>query len=203
MKILWLILLFIQGYVFAQIGEGIVNIDFDENTKLEFYSNAQGSKPVQTIELHFRDDLNSISIKDYGKHEEWLHPEALWLEYEFFFFRCTKKVKDYYEIIVDQGTGKRLWVKKSEKVVLKSWEEFLKSVLSVERMEKQAIKSAPEENSSVVEDNEAVFFEVVEMKGNWIKVEQAEIEEVIQKPVSGWIKWTDGNKLLVRYSLIM
>jgi len=203
MKTLCLILAFIPAYICAQIGEGIVNINFNEHTKLEFYSNSQEKTPVETVEFHIRPESGEIGIKDYGKHEEWLHPEALWLEYEFFFFRCSKKDGDYYEVIVNQETSKKLWLKKSEKVVFKNWGEFLKSVLSIERIGQQAIKSAPDDNSKAVEYQGEDFFNVTEMKGNWVKIVEAEVEEEILKPVSGWIKWTDGKKLLVKYSLIM
>ena len=77
MKSLCILIAFIPGCLLAQIGEGIVTINFNEHTKLEFYSNSQETIPIETVAFHIRPESGEIGIKDYGKHEEWLHPEAL------------------------------------------------------------------------------------------------------------------------------
>ena len=75
-----LILFSTQVYSQTDLGIGLVSIDFDDKTVLEFYSDTIECKPVKVIEFFDDRAINSWNIKELDKQKKWLKPEVLYFQ---------------------------------------------------------------------------------------------------------------------------
>lgn len=201
--LLWLVL---SANCFArtEIGIGLVEINFDDKTVLQFYENPALSKSFGRIEFFDDKSINSWNIRNLEKEKVWLSPEVLWLDYSSFIFRCTARRQNWYQVIVNNESGKTLWLRKQKAVEFKTWEQFLKEMFGVERLGAQKIRQAPLINSREIKYRGKDCFQVRRLKGDWIEIfspaycKNGYTES--KTPVkSGWIKWRAGNKLLIDY----
>ncbi len=185
----------------TELGIGLASVKFNNETVLKFYSGPYDKEPKQTLEF-FNDEMVGTSIKDFEIHEEWLRPEVLAIDYSHLIFRCKSEDRFWVEVVVNNETGETLWLRKSKTLILSTWEEFLKDMFAISRNSMQEIKMQPldtaEENIYTGEE----CFQVKSMRGDWIQIFSAEhCEEDGGKLKSGWIKWKEGNTLLVDYFL--
>lgn len=207
LQIINIFLLFsIQVWSQVDLGIGLVSIDFDDKTVLEFYSDTLESEPVKVVEFFNDTTINSWNIKNLDEEKEWLKPEVLWLDYSAFTFRCLARTGNWLEIIVNNESGKNYWLKTIESTKFKNWEEYLKDMAGVERLSSfpQKIKIEPTDNSTEIKYQGTDCFVVKSMKGNWIEITTTDYcDENFtdgKKPIkSGWIKWRKGNELMIYY----
>lgn len=201
-----LILFSTQVWSQTNLGIGLVSIDFNDKTVLEFYSDTLESKPEKVIEFFNDKTINSWNIKDLKKKKEWLQPEVLWLDYYAFTFRCLTNSDNWFEIIVNNETEKTYWLKNTHSTEFKNWEEYLKDMFSVERHPSfpQQIRTEPTDNSQKLKYQGTDCFVVKSMNGDWIEITTPEYCDEnftdSKTPVkSGWIKWRKGNELMINY----
>jgi len=199
--ILSIVFNFIILTTFAQseLGIGIVSIDFNDKTKIDFYESSDLNKVLKTIEFFNDESINSWNIKNLKSHQNWLQPESLWLDYHQFTFRAKTENTDCFEVYVSEN--KTMWIKKTDFTELWTWEEYLQNMFSVERIDKntQNIYSKPFTKSEIIKsDSKDDCFSVKRMQNDWIEIETSEHCEN-EKKVKGWIKWRNNDELLINY----
>lgn len=180
----------------------MVSINFDAKTVLNFYETKSDQQPIKTISFFNDPTINSWNIKNINEQQEWLKPEVLWLDYFMLTFRCTATTENWLQVIVNNESGEKYWLNKSELTTYKSWETYLKEMFSVERNsdKSQKIRTSPTDNSSEIAHNEQDCFIVKSMKGDWIEIVKPDYcEGDSTKAITGWIRWKDGNNLLIDY----
>jgi hypothetical protein len=196
--------------VFAQadLGIGIIAITCDSNAILNLYTSPSDAAPAKSIELYNDISINSVSIRNIDKAKDWLNPEALWLEYSFFFFRCKQNKGDWFEVIANNETRVSFWLKRNEWTTFVSWDSYLKNTFMISRLssQPQKIRLLPSDNAREIEYSGKDCFQVKSVKGDWIEIftpaycEQGYTDSKI-KFESGWIKWRSHEKLLIEYFL--
>lgn len=85
-----------------------------------------------------------------------------------------------------------------------SWETYLQGMFGIARLsnQNQTIKKQPSDSSEEIKYSGSDCFQVKSMEGDWIEIFTADqCDESKTKIKSGWIKWTQGNKLLIEYYL--
>lgn len=191
----------------SDLGCGLVSINFDDKTILHFYATKTDNQPVKIVEF-FNDD-NNWNIRDLDKQKAWLKPEVLELDHSTFIFRCKSLTDDWLEIIVNNENGKSLWLKKNELTKYSSWETFLQGMFGVARLydQNQEIKKQPSDSSEEIKYFGGDCFQVKSMNGDWIEIFTADYcDESYTKSKtkikSGWIKWRQGNKLMIEYYIM-
>ncbi len=201
-----LILYSTQVWSQTDLGIGLVSIAFDDKTILEFYSDTSATQPKKVVEFFDDRSINSWNIKDLDKQKEWLKPEVLWLDYNTFTFRCINQTDKWFEIIVNNETRTTYWLKRTDWTKFDDWEEYLKDMFGVERRSSfpQQIRTEPIYNSSEIHYQGTDCFVVRTMKGDWIEITTPEhCDENFtdsKTPIkSGWIKWRQGDKLIINY----
>jgi len=198
------IFLSINATAQTDLGTGLISIHFDSKTILHFYSMPTDKEPAKTISFFDDKSINSWNIKNLDEQKKWLMPEVLWLDYDYFIFRCLKEDNGYYNVIVNNQTGKSYWIKKSAATVFSTYENYLKEMFGVGRLTAMPIKESPTEASATIKYSGTDCFRVRQMKGDWIEIFTADYcDEDSGKPKikSGWIQWKQGNKLLIEYYL--
>ena len=206
MKFLTIILFLFAINASAQtdLGIGIVSIDFIDKTVLSFFKKTSDAKPQYVLKFFNDKSINSTNIKNIEKEKNWLNPEVLWLDYNYFIFRCKSQTKDAFEVVVNNKTGETLWLKKSKSTIFKTWENYLKGMFMIKRLpsDHNDIRFNSSENAPENIFTGEECFQVRSMKGDWIEISTGEsCEEDGSILKSGWIKWRDGNKLLIEYFL--
>lgn len=188
----------------APLGIGIVNINFNEKTIVDFYETPADQTYSKRIEFFADKSINSVNIKNLKKELSWLSPQGLWIDYFKFNLRCKSVNNDWLEVIVNNDTGKTYWIQKTDQTTLLTWEEFLKDMFAIGRLEKvgQKIKTSPSDNATDVEYEGEDCFKVKSLKGDWIEIftpKHCDHYGAKTAIKSAWIKWKKGDKLLIEY----
>jgi hypothetical protein len=200
------LLLFIVTNCFCQteLGVGLVSINFDSKTVLNFYSDTTDKEPIRTIEFFDDKSINSINIRNLEKQKVWLQPQVLWLDYSSFDFRCRSQTSGYYQVIVNNETGQTFWLSKTNVTKFVTWETYLQGMFGIERLsdQKQKIRKTPNDSSCEIKYSGQDCFNVKSMKGDWIEIRTADYcKDIVENKTviitSGWIRWRSGNKLLI------
>ena len=197
-----LVTILIQSYGQVALGTGIVEILFDDKTIVDFYSAPMDKGYFKRIE--FFDDQGSWNIRNLEKEKNWLRPEVLWLDYSRFIFRCKSTTMDWLEVIVNNEDGKSLWIKKNERTRFLSWEEYLKNMFAIDRRwdKPQKIRKSPTETAVEINYEGRDCFQVRSLRGEWIEIftaDHCDEAKTVIKIKSGWVKWRQGNELLINY----
>lgn len=190
----------------TDLGLGLVSINFDDKTTLYFYSTPNDKELKRTIQFFNDQTINSWNIRDLDNHKTWLKPEILWLDYSQFVFRCMSVQGNWLKVVVNNENGETLWIKKNNLTTLRNWENYLKGMFGVARLpdHKQKIRSSPTDSSEEITYQGQDCFQVKSMKGDWIEIFTADYcddsyTDSETKIKSGWIKWRQGNNLLIEY----
>jgi len=202
--ILILIISLSKSYGQVTLGTGIVKIEFDDKTVIDFYKRPTDKSHDKRIEFFDDKEINSWNIKNLETERTWLKPEVLWLDYSQFNFRCKATTADWLELIVSNENGMTLWVRRTKATKYLTWEEYLKDMFGVDRLEsyKQKIRKLPSDTADEIKYEGRDCFEVKSLKGDWIEINSTDhCDEGISKTKidSGWIRWRDGEKLLIVY----
>jgi hypothetical protein len=190
----------------TDLGVGLVSANFNDTTVLHLYASQADKQPAKTIEFFHDKTTNSLNIRDLDKHKQWLKPECLWLDYSSLIFRCKSQTNDWYKLIVNNENGQTLWLRKSEYIKFSNWSEFLSGMFGVSRLpdKKQLIRVAPNGDSKEINYSGPDCFKVKSMNGEWIEIftpDRCKDPENKTKIKSGWIKWREGNNLLIEYHI--
>lgn len=188
------------------LGIGLVSIDFDDNTVLEFYSDTLDTVPEKVIAFFDDKSINSWNIKNLDEQKKWLSPESLWLDYSAFSLRILTRSDKWFDVIVNNETGKTYWLRDTELTEFEDWEKYLKHMFGVARLPefKQKIRTKPAENAQEITYNGADCFIIKSMSGDWVEIvtpdQCNEGYTGSGSPIkSGWIKWRRGDALLINY----
>ncbi len=154
--------------------------------------------------LTFRTGANSIEL---GYGPPWLDGEAIRLDYDMVYFRAIT-VSDYWvEVIVNsmdplpRTFPRTMWVNR-DAVELRLWPQFFLDIHSVEPIDFAAnpLRSGPGEETADMGTNEGDIYHVIAVQGSWMLVASADFRE--SGTPRGWIRWNDGERLLVRFNLL-
>lgn len=194
---LFFTLIFLTSFGQSEIGIGIVSINFDDKTKIEFYDTSDLNKSLKTVEFFNDESIKSWNIKNLDNHKDWLKPESMWLDYGQFRFRCKTKESNCYEVYVSES--KTMWIENKDFTEFLNWEAYLINMFNVELKDisTQNIYSKPFDKSEIIEWK-ANCFKVKQMQKEWIEIETAEHCKS-EKKISGWVKWRNGNEILINY----
>lgn len=198
----------IQAKKAAQLGMGVAVFNFDSTTVINFYKDTTDKNPEKQIEFFEDTSINSYNIRNLESYQAtWLKPEALWIDYSFLNFRIEYISKNWIHLFVNNETGYCLWVKKSKLCEIKSWERYLReNVTVVDNLdpENNKVRVKPDLKADTIHTNPARGYSILKVSGEWIQVSYGLTEdgdlEGKGKPL-GWIKWRDGDVLLIDYSL--
>jgi len=192
-------------------GIGKLKINFllttlkSEEYVLDFFENINDSKPTFKLTLKWSNEDGGrveISNKEYIKIKDFFIEEP----YYIIHFNCFAKQNGLYQVMIDEDTQKRMWIKKSSTIEFITWSNYILDVVSIKQIDflKNPVRMKPNENSEIVY-SKSMDWEVVSIKGNWVEVKFSEIFMDMTIPENqkfrGWMKWKDAEKLLIEYGL--
>jgi len=139
-----------------------------------------------------------------GKFEyanENFHPFAFHPDYFLLALKCIRKEVDRYEVIANEKTGLKKYVKADDpSLKFETWENHILKVFAVGFDRKvNPVLEAPQGRVKKVTRQDAPFHPV-EVRGEWLKIKwdvTSGTESKDTKYESGWVRWRRGEKLLV------
>lgn len=181
---------------------GSADISFDRKTVLYFYEKPDASQmPAQTLRFYEDKELKMDSFKAEGKKSyNLLDPEMHKLDYYLFDLAVKSRRNGWLEVIVDDNTKEMLWLQENKSVKFKDWLQDMKTSFAIGRLnaESNPLRAKPDANAEKMNFDGNDSFNVIEMKGNWIKVNSQNMpSEATKKSISGWIRWRDNNSCLL------
>lgn len=181
------------------VGLGVAQVSPQPGGVLRFYGPPQlGELPADAppaATVRFRAALPSVDI---AEAPPWLVPEHLKMDYEIFLLRVTRLTPHWAEVIGNTTTGETWWVDRAG-IRFASWPEFLLDVSSVEAFAPEAnpVRARPLDSSPVLSTAGGAL-RVLAVQGDWIQVDTSELAD--RMPPDGWMRWRDGDRLLVAFN---
>lgn len=163
-----------------ELGNGLVQ-QIDINNKIKLYR-----------------DINCKKIKvENAKIGKDIIPLLNKTDYSILFFVCVEKNNKFYKIITSSGTY--AYIKPSDKFIFYSWNEFLKNqVVGVESKNSNSLFDKINGKQVVFKNLQSDDeIEIINIKGDWLNIENTTINK------NYWLKWREGNKLLIYLNLLM
>lgn len=192
----------ISGHTEKIQGIGIAKVDFDSSTVIHFYSSLKDDHPAKTVEFYNDKTVNSWRIKRLEEHRKWLLI-SMNLDYSIFEFQYITEKDGWLEVIVDPETSNTFWIKKSDKIEALTWGEYIKDMFGIGPQENslQEIKRTPDMTAEKLRDFDGCY-SVKSVKGDWIELFTSDycedfFDQSEQKIETGWVKWREGDELLV------
>jgi len=193
-------------------GDGLVSVNLDSFPTIELFKEITDTEPTQTIIVYDDKEIKSFNIENLESiSKEWFKPIHIHLDYFIFYFQCSVVEKDWYQIVVNEQTNLKLWVKKSADLEYIKWEKFISGVTAVRPIQADInpIRQEPNVNSNLTNHQFIDCLAPIEVQGDWmkVKVEPAVCDKTFEMEeleyVEGFIKWKNDNKLLINYWLLL
>ena len=179
---------------------GFISFDFDK-----WYS--EGDDTLNKIEILNEDSSIWLSadVQDFVEYTNSelnirknnnidFQPWAFEPSIGVFTIRCIAKTENAYTIIVDEEKNIVKQLQKHEQFQFQTLEEHVSMVLVSTDFSLNPIREKPNENAAIVNtiDDEIDLTASVELKGDWIKIENSYSNKVL-----GWIRWKKGDRFMV------
>jgi len=194
-------------------GDGIVLIDIANFPLIEFYNSPDTAEPTETFKIFMDESINSFNIENLKQiRNDWFKPLHFNLEYFMFYLQCTEIENDWYQVIVNEQTNLKYWMRKSTILSYKSWENFIceKAIgIIPSNPEENPILKSPHLDSEKAEKQPIDCLMPVSISNEWltVKVEPAICDQTNQmnedEIFTGFIRWKKGNQLLIKYYLLL
>lgn len=124
-------------------------------------------------------------------------------DYSLISLRCVGEDKNRYEVIVNEETGLKKYVKKNdENLRLESWEDHILNTFSIDLKKAKNKVFETLDGKELKPDFERIErFEAVEIKDDWLKVKW-EIPNKKEEFELGWVRWKKDDIVLIDWFYI-
>ena len=131
----------------------------------------------------------------------WFVPAHLKLDYDILLLRVLAVSRSAVEVEVNGPQRMSRWVPRDQ-VQLLLWPEFLLGVYALEPLDPAGdpLRNKPLDHAAPITLPAEALLHPTVVRGQWMRVttEGPEGGQVVE----GWLRWTDGERLLVRYDLL-
>lgn len=140
---------------------------------------------------YFYDDSDG----EFDFYNKNFSPLAFHPDYFLLALKVTRIEKKRYEVIVNENTELKKYIKKEELFLkYESWKEHVLNVYAVDfEAEKNPLRKEPNIQSTQIPYISDNFYQPKRIDGNWLQVNWKEKQDTY----SGWIKWKDNQELLI------
>ena len=189
----------------SSMGIGFFQPNFYQNPKLNFYG---GVNLEKSLNEHTPNDSLVFTQTELGFSTSyapaWLFPEHMKLDYGIIMFKVLGYGDDFLKVETNRQTKQFNYVDKTQGRFI-TWPEMLLSVFSLEPLDKRLdkrsqtihIKPLPHSSKVLIEYD---FLKPLLIEGEWMYVKL--VDDGLREKGKGWIRWKEGNQLLINYSLL-
>lgn len=193
-------------------GTGIISVDIEKLPTIYFYENKNDNHFDKTIEVFDDKTINSYNIKNLDSiNTTWFKPLHVHLDYFIFDFQCSDYGEDWIQVVVNEETNLKYWIRNTTVFKFTSWEDFISNVIGIRPLDEKnnPILTKPNVDAPKCVKQPIDCLMPVEVVGDWMKVKLEpavcdktfEMEE--EQNFEGYIRWKKGNKLIIDYFLLL
>jgi len=140
-----------------------------------------------------------------GKYEyenDNFRPFSFHPDYFTLALKLIGEKSNYYEVVVNEETKLKKYIKKNDKnLKFETWENHILKTFAIEFNQKEnPIRETPNGTLKKVDLSKIERFGAVEFKGEWLKINwdtEKNTDSDSKKTDFGWIKWKEGENLLI------
>jgi hypothetical protein len=213
----------------SPLGLGVADVALAPGLGLGLYDDPTSEAPAITLTAFFDEDAGVLrllaaeaGVVDPSGVPEWLRPETLWLDMDILAFRAVDSTAAGLEVVVDEDTGRTMWLRSADLMPsgpaeFMRWEAYLPAkATAIEPIvpsgsivypppppEEPLLRLEPGGEPATFQNTECI--RPAEVRGEWMRIEPGEVcggEIPSEDEVGGlWIRWRDGERMLVTYFL--
>lgn len=130
-----------------------------------------------------------------GTAPPWFLPEVLDIARGHIGLRVHTLAAEWVEVVTNRSDGRTAWLRR-DRVEIVAWPDvLLQSLLTIDP-EANPLRTRPTDEASILATTPAgVRLRPLAVRGDWVQVSTLGLADRI--PPSGWVRWTDGARLLV------
>ncbi len=120
-------------------------------------------------------------------------------------FRCLNKIDNWYEIIIDENSGKSLWIISNKDLKFYDWNSFFKNnlaAIAVIKNDSIIIKKMPNQLSENIDCKIRNCFLGKKVKGDWLYIksytEFCYMNGEYNGNIKAWLKYKENDKMLIK-----
>jgi hypothetical protein len=131
----------------------------------------------------------------------WFVPAHLKLDYGLLLLKVITLSRNWMEVEVNSIDGTTRWVDRNE-LTFVTWPEFISTVNTVEIIDTETnpVRLKPLDHAAILAEGANALLVPLAVRGDWLMVSTDGLADRIVP--TGWIRWRDGERLLVRYNLL-
>jgi hypothetical protein len=211
-----LLLLLLTSSTYAQPnrlkGKGLISVEIEKMPTLRFFESLDSNEPIHSTQVFDDPAIGSYNIKNIEKiSKDWFNPLHCLLDYYIFYFQCSDIKDPWYQIVINEKTDLKYWIKKADFIKYVAWDQFISDVVSVMPNDSiiNPILLSPQINAPKAKKQFINCLTPVSVNGEWLKVriEPAICDKTLEMSESdifeGYIRWREGDELLITYYLLL
>ncbi len=174
------------------IGMIVLSEGYGKNDFLRFY-NSDGSLWYQfTFFFNDKDGAFPYANDDFAPFS--FHPDNFLLA-----LKCIGEHDAVYEVIVNEETGLKKFIKKSDPAfALESLEEHIVKAFAVSiDDESNPIRNTPSRTGKLINGTKEATLHPIQIEGDWLKVRWDSPTESQSTINYGWVKWRSDNVIII------
>jgi len=127
----------------------------------------------------------------------WFVPAHLKLDHGLLLLKVITLSRNWMEVEVNSIDGTTRWVDRGE-LHFETWPEFITTVNSVEIIDAETnpVRLKPLDHAAILAEGTNALLVPLAVHGDWLMVSTDGLADRIVP--TGWIRWRDGEQLLVR-----
>lgn len=201
------VVLLLGGRLPERLGVGIATVSVEPGVRIALFETPGATEPLEHVGFVWDAPHSTIRLSE--ESPVWLRPDLFSPDYFLFTVRVLTVTDTALEVVVDVESGRTLWMRTHPAVVYKPWAQYLvEDVTGFDRLnaETNPLRASPGPDAPGIPYASQDGWDclaVAEVRGDWLRVRRSDLcysEDV--PPVDGWIRWRDGETLLISYGLI-
>lgn len=130
-----------------------------------------------------------------GTAPPWLLPEVLDIDRGRIAFRIETLAGEWMRVVANRADGRTAWIRRDRAEIL-SWPEVVLLFLVTVDPETNPLRTRPTREAPILATTPPDWrLRPLAVRGDWLLVSTLGLADRI--PPSGWVRWTDGERLLV------
>jgi hypothetical protein len=197
---MYLFCCFSHGLAATDLGEGFIIIDQD--LQLELFRQKSDKYPERNLNLPKNPVMNLFTALDYEKKYSWFKPQGMSITFQKCIIKVINIENDWVEVETNCETNERMWTRNNGDLSIHSWVVILKKYCMLRSLTSMTIRLEPTEESPTTHTSTLNdFFNVVDVKGEWIRIVTNRVWEHLApngRIEDRWMKWKENETLLVK-----
>ena len=187
------------------LGLGFATVAVDDGLRLDLFDAPGGAAPPAASVGVVLSSPAALVVRPGGAAR--VEPAEWWPDFGLLAFRVVAVADGAVEVVVDEASGRTLWLRDGPAVTYKPWARYLvEDVTGFDRLDpaRNPVRAEPHPGAPVVAGGAEPWgcVAAAEVRGEWVRTRRSDLcpPDAAGAP-DGWVRWRDGDRLLIAYGL--